>query len=49
MPVCDAQQQESQDEEIRNEVKSAFLKNAASEIQNTAPTVSSGVPKRKGE
>jgi hypothetical protein len=24
IPICDAQQQESQDEEIRNEVKSAF-------------------------
>jgi len=45
IPMCDAQQQELQDEEIRNEDKSAFSKDATSEIQNTAPTASSRVPK----
>jgi hypothetical protein len=41
-PVCDAQQQETQDEEIRhlgenqeNEFESAFSKDATSEIQGT--------------
>jgi predicted GTPase len=48
IPMCDAQQQELQDEEIRNEVKSAFSKDAISEIQHTAPTASSRVPKIKG-
>jgi len=49
IPICDAQQQESQDEEIRNEVKSAFSKDATSEMQDTAPTASSMFPNRKGE
>jgi hypothetical protein len=49
IPMCDAQQQDSQDEEVRNEVKAAFSKDATSEIQDTAPTASSRVPKRKVE
>ena len=49
MPMCDAQQQESQDEEIRHKVKSAFSKDATSETQDTAPTASSRVSKRTGE
>ena len=49
IPMCDAQQQETQDEEVRNEVKSAFSKDTTSEIRDTALTASSRVPKRKGE
>lgn len=54
-PICDAQHQESQDEEIRNvgesqekEVESALSGNATSEIQDIAPTTSSRSTKRKG-
>jgi hypothetical protein len=54
-PICDTQQQESQNEEIRNvgesqesEVESAFAKDATSEIQDTAPTASPKSPRREG-
>jgi len=55
-PMCDAQQRESQDKEIRNvgenqenELESAFSKDATSEMQDTALTASSRAPRRKGE
>jgi hypothetical protein len=53
-PICDAEQQESQDEEITNigeiqecEVESAFSEDATSEIQDPAPPAHSRVPKIK--
>ena len=53
-PMCDAQQRESQDKEIRNvgesqenEVESAFSKDATSEIQDTAQTATSRAPRRE--
>jgi hypothetical protein len=54
-PMCDAQQRELQDKEIRNvgesqesEVEPVFSKDAPSEIQDTALTASSRTPRRKG-
>jgi len=53
-PICNAELQESQDEEITNlgesqeyEVQSAFSKDAASEIQDRSATAHLRVPKRK--
>jgi len=53
-PVCNVEQQESQDEEIINlgesqeyEVESAFSEDATSEIQYPAPTAHLRAPKRK--
>ena len=40
IPTSEAQQQESQDEEVSKEVKSAFSKDANSETQDTARTAS---------
>lgn len=52
--ICDAEQQESQDEEIINvgqsqeyEVESEFLEDATSEIRYPVPTEHSMDPKRK--
>jgi len=47
IPTSEAQQQESQDEEVSKEVKSAFSKDANSETQDTARTASWG-SKEKG-
>jgi hypothetical protein len=53
-PICNAEQQKSQDEEILNfgesqeyEVESAFSEDATSGIQDPAPTVHLRAPKRK--
>jgi hypothetical protein len=53
-PTCDAEGQESQDEEITNagesqeyEDESAFSEDATSEIQDPTPTDHSRAPKRK--
>ena len=53
-PICNTEQQKSQDDEIINpgesqeyEVESAFLEDATSEIQNPAPTAHWRAPKRK--
>jgi hypothetical protein len=53
-PVCNAEQQESQDEEIINlgesqeyKVESAFSEDATSEIQGPSPAAHLRVPKRK--
>jgi hypothetical protein len=54
-PICDAEQQESEDEEIINvgesqeyEVESAFSEEATSEVQDLAPNVHSKAPMREG-
>ena len=53
-PICNAEQQESQNEEIINvgeiqeyEIESAFPEDAISEIQDTAPTAHLRAPNRK--
>ena len=52
-PICNAELQESQDEEINlgesqeYAVESAFSEDAASEIQDPAPTAHLRTPKRK--
>ena len=53
-PICNAELQELQDGEITNlgesqeyEVESGFLEDAASEIQDPAPTTHLWAPKRK--